>query len=272
MRIAMMLCAAVLLQAQAPKNATPAQVTVVAQPDSQRVRGEFWQMLERYPPSLRKVLQLDPVLMTNQTYLAPYPALVAFLNTHPEVIRNPSFYIGEPEEHPQPPNRAQQVIELWQNVLAGLAVFLAFGLAISLLVWLIRTLIDYRRWNRLTKVQTDVHTKLLDRFTSNEDLLAYMQSPAGAKFLESTPIRLDASPRSVGAPLARILWSIQGGVVLLAGGFGLMAISARLPQEVVSSPIHALGILAMALGAGFIISAIISYAISHRLGLLERPQ
>jgi len=262
MIIALLLSAGLAIEAQTP----PPQ-----QPDSQRVRAEMWQLMERYPPSLKKVLQIDPVLMTNQTYLAPYPALVAFLSAHPEVTRNPAFYIGE-EEHQRQPNNEERSIDLWQNVLAGLAVFLGFSLAISLLVWLIRTLIDYRRWNRLTKVQTDVHTKLLDRFTSNEDLLAYMQSPAGAKFLESTPIRLDSGPRSVGAPLSRILWSIQGGVVLLAGGFGFLTISTRLGNHLGASPVHAIGVLAIALGVGFIVSAIISYAISQRLGLLERQQ
>ena len=32
-------------------------------------------------------------------------------------------------------------------------------------------LVDHRRWLRQSKVQTEVHTKLLDRFTSNDDLL-----------------------------------------------------------------------------------------------------
>ena len=92
-------------------------------------------------------------------------------------------------------------------------------MGIGLLVWLIRTLVDYRRWNRLAKVQTDFHTKILDRFTANNDLLTYIQSPAGSKFLQSTPIMLDAAPRSMGAPLGRILWSLQGGIVLACGGF-----------------------------------------------------
>jgi hypothetical protein len=47
----------------------------------------------------------------------------------------------------------------------------------------------------LSKVQTEVHTKIVDRFTANDDLLAYIQSPAGSKFLESSPIHLDAGPR-----------------------------------------------------------------------------
>jgi hypothetical protein len=117
-------------------------------------------------------------------------------------------------------------------------------------------------------VQTDAHTKLLDRFTANEDLLAYIQSPAGAKFLESSPIALDAAPRSVGAPLGRILWSVQGGVVLVAGGIGLEVVSGRVTDSA-SQPLQALGVLAIALGLGFVISAIISFVISRRLGLIE---
>jgi len=117
-------------------------------------------------------------------------------------------------------------------------------------------------------VQTDVHTKLLDRFTANDDLLAYIQSPAGAKFLESSPIALDAAPRSMGAPLSRILWSIQGGVVLIAGGIGLSIVSARVAAPA-SEPFRVLGVLGVALGLGFVLSAIISFVISRRLGLFE---
>jgi hypothetical protein len=149
-----------------------------------------------------------------------------------------------------------------------LAIFAGFGMAIGLLVWLIRTLVDYRRWSRLAKVQTDVHTKLLDRFTANDDLLAYIQSPAGSKFLQSSPITLDAGPRAVGAPLGRILWSVQGGVVLMAGGIGLQVVSGRV-ADAASQPLHALGVLGIALGLGFVISAIISFVIAQRLGLIE---
>jgi hypothetical protein len=81
---------------------------------------------------------------------------------------------------------------------------------------------------------------------------------------------LDAAPRSVGAPLGRILWSIQGGVVLIAGGIGLQVVSARVADDA-SQPLHALGVLGIALGLGFLVSAIISFVISQRLGLIEPP-
>jgi hypothetical protein len=256
--------------AQSAKSAAaPAQsIVTVEQPDAERTKRELGQLLEHYPPTLRSVLELDPTLLSNQPYLAPYPALISFLNTHPEVARNPSFYVGEP---PQPPkDRASQAVEMWKEVYENCAIFAGFALAVGLLIWLIRTLIDYRRWNRLAKVQVDVHTKLLDRFTANEDLLAYIQSPAGSKFLESSPIKLDAAPKSVGAPLGRILWSLQGGLVLMSGGFGLHFIGDRMRDEV-SQPLRALGVLALALGVGFVASAIISYVISKRLGLIEPP-
>jgi hypothetical protein len=244
---------------------------VVQQPDAQRTREELSSLLERYPPTLRAVLRLDPSLLSSQSYLAPYPALASFLNSHPEVAHNPSFYIGEGiAPHFRAQDRTGQILEIWKDVLGGLAVFIGLGMAISLLVWLIRTLVDYRRWSRLAKVQTDVHTKLLDRFTANEDLLAYIQSAPGARFLQSSPIMLDAAPRSVvGAPMARILWSAQGGVVLIAGGIGMMVVSGRV-SDVASQPLNALGALGIALGLGFVVSAIISYVISRRLGLIER--
>jgi hypothetical protein len=247
-----------------PAAEDSAPFTVIGPPDAQHVRDELSQLLDRYPPALRNTLQLDPRLLGNPPYLAPYPALTGFLNAHPEIVRNPEFYLGS-----APGPRPDAAVEIWQNVLAGLAVFLGFGMAIGLVIWLIRTFIDYRRWSRLATVQTDVHTKLLDRFTANEDLLAYIQSPAGSKFLESSPIALDAGPSSVAAPLGRILWSVQAGLVLLAAGIGLRFVTGQVAGDAVQ-PLHVLGILGIALGIGFVISAIISYMISERLGLIER--
>jgi hypothetical protein len=257
-----------------PRIAVPAPPAAPAgafdQPDAERTREALSHLLERYPPALRGVLELDASLLTNQTYLAPYPALLNFLNAHPEVARNPSFYVGENGPFGRPKDRQTRILDMWEDVLGGLAGFTAAGIAIGLLTWLIRTIINYRRWNRLAKVQTDTHAKLLDRFTTNEDLLAYLQSPAGAKFLGSSPITLDAGPRSVSAPLGRILWSVQVGLVLATFGIGLQAVSWRVSEDV-SQPLRALGILAIAVGLGFVISAIISFMISRRLGLIEQP-
>lgn len=253
-------------RAQGPGPVPPVPGPAFGQMNAGQTRDALRWTLQQYPRELWEVLSIDPSLVSNQSYLAPYPELVNFLNAHPEVSRSPSFYFGEPFN----PRRdaVSQTTNAWRDSIEGFEFLLAFAVAISAIAWLLRTLMDHRRWNRLNKVQTDVHTRLLERLNGNEELLAYIQSPAGSKFLESAPITLDAAPRSAGAPMSRILWTIQAGVVLVAGGAGLLIITKKTPG---SDPIHALGILAIALGTGFVISAIISFAISQRLGLIEVP-
>ncbi len=254
---------------QAPKATTlgtPATANV-EQPDAQRMKEGLIQLLERYPPALRASLGLDSSLLSNQAYLAPYPALASYLNAHPEILRNPSFYVGEMSPLRRP--ESNKIHDLIENIMAGLGVFSAFCVVIGMVVWSVRTIVDYRRWNRLAKVQTDAHTKLLDRFTANEDLLRYMQTPAGAKFLESSPIRLDAGPRSMGAPLNRILWSVQAGVVLSALGVGFNILSGRTGAEG-ADVLAAFGVIAISLGVGLMLSALVAYLISRKAGLLDR--
>jgi hypothetical protein len=54
------------------------------------------------------------------------------------------------------------------------------------------------------EIQTDAHNnKLLDRLTANEELITYVQSPAGQRFLESAPISMEG-PRAIAAPIGRI--------------------------------------------------------------------
>lgn len=240
--------------------------------DARQTREKLQELLEKYPPSLGRVLRLDPTLLGDQTYLASYPALAAFLSEHPEVGHNPTYffehvYMGNGWERP---DARTQSIDIWRSLAEGLAVLTVMVVVIGSLMWLIRTLIDYRRWSRLAKVQAEAHTKLLDRFTNNDDLLSYIRTPAGTRFLQSAPIPLDAEPRALGAPIGRILWSFQVGVVLAALGIGLEFVSRRVDAEV-TEPLFALGALILAIGIGFVLSAGASYFLSRRLGVLTLP-
>src|SRR5437867_5044337 len=131
---------------------------VVEEEDARRTRERLSEMLRQYPPSLSEVLRIDPSLLTNEGYLAPYPALAAFLAQHPEVAHNPGYFIGEVRFREDTPTL--QKMRLLQDVMIGLVMFLVFITLISVIAWLLKSLIDYRRWLRLTNVQTDVHTKL----------------------------------------------------------------------------------------------------------------
>jgi len=245
-------------------------VVQVETPDAERNREELMNLLQKYPPALGRVLKLDPSLLTNAAYLTPYPALAAFLRQHPEIERNPPYFLERIQVATgyQRDDPANQSFRMWQSVMDWFGGLTVAAMILATLTWLIRLLVDYRRWYRLSKVQAEAHTKLLDRMTSNDELLAYLQSPAGSRFLQSAPITLDAASRTIGAPFGRILWSVQAGLVLAAGGFGLQYVSGRVNNDA-AQPIFAMGILAVALGIGFVLSALVSYAMSRRLGLIE---
>jgi ABC-type multidrug transport system fused ATPase/permease subunit len=257
--------------AQAPATATtvpPAtSTTIVTDTDSRETRDALHATLGRYPTEVSRVLKLDPSLMANQSYLANYPALASFLAQHPEIAHSPSFYLANvyAGEEPRGENSSERV---WRSTMEGLSIFAVLALVTGVLTWLVRTLIEHRRWSRISKVQAEVHNKLMDRFTANEDLLAYIQTPAGKRFLESAPISIDGAPRAVSAPVGRIMWSVQVGLVLAAAGFGLEYVSGSI-EKTVSQPLFAMGVLAIAIGIGFVVSAIVSYALSRRLGLWE---
>jgi hypothetical protein len=267
------------IEAQAPRQpARPGEAAVEGQApsapprtfdDANETREKLNQVMRQYPPSVVQVLRLDPSLLNDPRYLSTYPALGAFVAAHPEVVHNPAFYFGQARdwEHQGPRNDA---VRMWEGMFQSLTIFAVFATVAGMLAWLLRTVIDYRRWLRLAKVQAEFHGKLLDRLTGSEDLIAYMGTAAGRRFLESAPIPLDAGPRAISAPVTRILWSIQAGCVLALGGIGLQFVSGRVVDEV-AQPLFVIGIVAMALGAGFIVSAVVSYLLSKQLGLFEPP-
>ena len=69
---------------------------------------------------------------------------------------------------------------------------------------------------------------------------------------------------------SRILWSLQAGIVLAVAALGVLFVSGRVIEEI-AQPLFALGVLVLALGSGFIVSAAASFLLSRRLGLLETP-
>ena len=240
--------------------------------DAQETRREFVEVLSKHPPAVARVLKLDPSLMRNESYISAYPSIADFIARHPEIPQNTSFYLEQVYgvEGSWRPHNPQ--LELIQGTLAGLAGLTAFAVVVSTLIWLIRTTIEQRRWSRLSKIQAEVHSKLMDRFSSNDELLTYVQTPSGRRFLESGPSPLPEapSPRTAAAPFARILWSVQIGIVMVALALGLLFVSGNTVEEA-KQFFFIFGCVALALGAGFTVSAAASYVLSRRLGLLEPP-
>lgn len=245
--------------------------TLVTEADSRETRERLRQILHRLPPEVGKVLKIDPSLWQNENYLKTYPALQAFVAAHPEVANNSRFYL-EDIWIPTDPIPETAGTRLWNDMFQFVAVAFGVSAAIFVFTWVIRTLINQRRWSRLARVQSEVHGKLLDRFASNAEVMAYINTTAGRKFLEAAPIPVAEEPvRSVSAPVNRVLWAVQAGLVLFAAGIGMRVIGAGTTEKEAAEAFAAFGTLGIALGAGFIASAIVSVMLSKRLGLWNPP-
>jgi hypothetical protein len=222
----------------------------------------FTNLLRKSPPELVTILNADRTLLSDDAFMSRYPEVASFVEKHPEIRRNPRFYLleFEPRPHQTP---FDQLVEM-------VSIGFVFLLIVTASAWLIRTVIEQRRWSRMSKLQAEVHAKILDRFSSSSEVLEYIKSPAGTKFLEAAPIPLQAESRTRMTPMTRVAWTIQLGVVIAAAGLGMLLVSLRLSGEG-SDGMYSLGMIAFCLGAGFIASAAVSVFVSRRLGILQAP-
>ena len=223
--------------------------------DAFEVLQEFREVMSQYPPTLRDMLRLDPALMLDADFLAPYPALAEYLATHPEVVHNPTYFLG-------PGGGGGDVSE-------AVAITLVFLIVAGSIIWLVKTGVEYRRWSRASRVHAEVQAKLLDRFSGSDDLLAYLETPAGRRLLESAPVSPESGGSTPIAPTGRILWSLQAGLVLALGGSGFHFAIPRMAEPDAADQLYVIGTLAIALGIGFILSAGAALLLSRRLGLIQ---
>jgi hypothetical protein len=266
-----------------PAAAAPAPQPPVSDRDLAVTQKELIRLL-RFSPMLTTVVSHDPSLLSNQDYVASKnPELAQFLLAHPEIARNPDFYLfthvhaddGSPDEaleravwpelHPR--NDSWSASDTLQPGLA----LLAFACFLSALVWLVRQFLENRRWSRIFRLQSEVHGRLIDKFGSNQELGAYMETEAGKRFLEAAPIPVSLGPgQQMPNAIARVLLPLQIGIVLVLLGIGFFML--RNVRVEMHEPMLVLGTVALMPGLGFIISAGITWFLAGRLGMIpEHP-
>jgi hypothetical protein len=257
-------CAPEPVAAQTPVGA--AQAAPVQAVDAEHTREMLRRILEAYPRAVAEVLRRDPSLLSRSDYMAAYPALATFLAEHPEVQRNVEFYFeGYGSWQRQPEDLEYEALGV---LLGGLAGFFTMAAVIGVFAWLVRAVIQHRRWLRASQIQADVHTKLMDRLTTSEELMAYIQSPAGRRFLEAAPARTEADSPGFPAPVGPIIWSVMAGIVLATVGAGFRIAAGRIGNEAQNAFV-VVGVILLALGTGFIIASVAAYVVSSRLGLFQ---
>jgi len=126
----------------------------------------------------------------------------------------------------------------------------------ALIVWVIL------EWRRL-KLKASLQNKLIDKFSTGPELNDFLQSSGGGKFINFLTVG------GIG-PKEKLLSSITKGIVLTFLGIALLFIGPFL-QEAVQEVrgVQALGIAALAIGIGFLVSTFISYKLSKKWGIIE---
>lgn len=255
----------------------------MSQKDVAALQDQFLELL-RMSPTLAEVVARDPSLLSNQDYVErSNTSLASFLKDHPEIAQNPDFYLFN-NLHPQnePPSQALER-KLWPQVsgspssevtrdlISTGAPFLVFLCILSALLWLTHVLLENRRWNRIFKLQTDVHGRLIERFGTSQEVLTYMGTEAGKRFLEATPIAVGFErTEQVPSPVARVLTPLQIGLVMMLLGIGLISMRGAIPEA--AAALLLLGTVILMPGLGFIISAGITWVLAKRLGLMPNQE
>jgi len=78
----------------------------------------------------------------------------------------------------------------------GSATHSGFACFLGALIWLIRVLLENRRWSRIFKLQSEVHGKLIDKFGTNQELALYMRPRPASVSLKRLPSRWALSRNS----------------------------------------------------------------------------
>ena len=262
-------------RAAAAPAATPPSDQEVADTQDQLIK------LLRMSPTLTTVVAHDPSLLSDQQYVQRNnPELAQFLAEHPDVAQNPDFYLfsnldphgGRRDraleravwpEFSEPPHDSSS----FAQVVDKLSPALAFGCFFVALVWLVRLFVDSRRWSRAFQQQSEVHARLIDKFSTNQELAAYMETEAGKRFLEGAPVQIGrgTSQRMPNA-VARVLTPLQIGIVLALLGAGLLMLRHAGPDTY--EPMMVMGIVVLMPGIGFILSAGVTWVLARRLGML----
>ncbi len=264
-------------------------VATAAAPSEQEVaeiQGQFLKLL-RLSPVLTSVVARDPSLLADPAYVERNnPELAAFMAAHPDIAKNPDFYLfshlrdgGDDREqaleravwpdlsresNPYNPNGAVAMVDKMIPMVVVIAIFGA-------LVLITRFFVESRRWSRTFKMQSEVHARLIDKFSTNQELAAYMETEAGKRFLEAAPISTGAGAGPyVPNVVARVLTPLQIGLVMVLLGIGFLLlrnVGGHFGEDTAESMLIT-GTIMLMPGIGFILSAGATWVVAHRLGLM----
>ncbi|HLK66596.1 MAG TPA: hypothetical protein VKU19_24345 [Bryobacteraceae bacterium] len=133
------------------------------------------------------------------------------------------------------------------------AAWLALAILIPIILYLLSNAYQ-------TRQRMSVRKAIIDKFSTAADFAAFVQSPSGQKFVE------DLSAQE--SPTRAVLGGLEKGIVLIILGGAVWWVGKGLEQAV---EVVVVGVLLAWAGVAILISTAISYRLSKRWGLIDRP-
>ena len=146
--------------------------------------------------------------------------------------------------------------------------FLVFVCILGALLWLTHVLLENRRWSRIFKLADRCARPDSSRNRhASREVLTYMGTDAGKRFLEATPIAVGFEHQApVPSPVARVLTPLQIGIVMTLLGAGLLFLRHSVADG--HNALLVIGTVVLMPGLGFIVSAGITWVLARHLGLM----
>jgi len=139
---------------------------------------------------------------------------------------------------------------------------LVFLAALATAGWMFYLAADTNKRQRRLKAQTEMHGRLLDKFSSAREVVDFLQTPGGAQFVDSF-----SGDRE--EPVSGILRSTHRGIVLIIVAAGCLFLNWYYRNSG-DNPLLVIGVILLCLGVGFLLSAAASHRLSRALGLAQR--
>lgn len=147
------------------------------------------------------------------------------------------------------------------NMVGAIAILIPITIslgAFAMIGWL--AWVKAQRRQAELRSQAERYSRVMEKFGSASEFTAFLQTEEGRRFLQ-------ASEASKKPPYGRFLNALQVGLVLLflGGAFFILKWQVFVERREISFP----GIILVAIGAGLLLSAAISYALAKRWNLLH---
>ena len=123
----------------------------------------------------------------------------------------------------------------------------------------IRMALQHIRFQRLARLQSETVSKVLDKLGGTPETLEWLRSGDMRRFFD---FQLDQER----SPQNRILNALTAGLVIGSLGAGLISVGTSEGER----ELHALGMVLVCVGSGFLVAAAASYLLSKQWGLLEQ--